>query len=202
LTAVERRPGRPRSEAADTAIRTAVIDLLDEQGYAGLTFEAVAARAGVAKSTVYRRWPNKDELVFDAINQLKGPLPQVPAGGTVRADLLTLMQHMRRMWVNSQHGRIMRRLIGESTVRADGPCLYTSFRERLVAPRQAAIRAVLQRGIDEGSIRPDVDLAWVIGLISAPVVLAVLTNQPGATAAQVEFTIDLVLDGLRPDPSG
>jgi len=99
-----RSPGRPRSAAADAAIQAAVVELLDEAGYAGLTFEAVAARAGVAKTTVYRRWPTKQDLAFDAISQLKGPLPKL-GGVSVRDDLLTLMQHMRRTWVNTQHGR-------------------------------------------------------------------------------------------------
>jgi AcrR family transcriptional regulator len=192
---MERKPGRPRSESADAAIRTAVIDLLDENGYRGLTFEAVAARAGVAKSTVYRRWPAKSDLVFDAVQQLKGPLPEL-GGVDVRADLLALMQHMRRMWVDSQLGRVMRRLITECD---EHPDLYQNFRERMVTPRQTLMRAVLTRGIEEGTIRGDLDLQWVIDMLGAPVVLAVLTRQPSATEAQIEFTVDLMLAGLRPE---
>jgi AcrR family transcriptional regulator len=189
-----RAPGRPRSASADVAIQGAVIDLLDEQGLAGITFEAVAARAGVAKSTVYRRWPTKEELVFDAVQQLKGPLPEL-AGVSVRDDLLRLMQNMRTMWVDTQHGRVMRRLIAEGD--ADS-ALYQKCRERLVTPRQSAIRAVLDRGIAAGQLRADLDLAWVIDLFGAPIILSVLTHRGGVEADQVEFTVDLVLSGLRP----
>jgi len=70
-----RRPGRPRREDVDAAILDATIDELEEHGYAAVNIEAVAARAGVAKRTVYRRWPSKDDLMFDAISKLKGPIP-------------------------------------------------------------------------------------------------------------------------------
>src|SRR5207342_2876100 len=105
------------------------------------SIEAIAARAGVAKTTVYRRWPSKDELVFDAISKLKGPIPQVPGKG-LREDLIYLMERMRRNWVNSRHGRVMRQLAAEGS---RNPELYRAFRERLVAPRQAVVFAVLRQ---------------------------------------------------------
>ena len=96
--------GRPRSEAAEQAMLDAAIELLAEHGYGGLTVEAVAARAGVAKTTVYRRWPGKDELLIDALNTVKGPLAQLP-GGTVEHDLKWLMEHMREAGSTGNHGR-------------------------------------------------------------------------------------------------
>ena len=68
-------PGRPRSEEADRAIIDAALDLFAESGAGGLCIEAVAARAGVGKSTIYRRWPGKEDLLVDALATLKSPLP-------------------------------------------------------------------------------------------------------------------------------
>src|SRR5215475_11124645 len=84
-------PGRPRSARADEAIIEAVLDLLAEgTPFDALSIEAVAARAGVGKATIYRRWSNKEALLFDAVSSIKGDLPKID-GHTVRDDLLTLL---------------------------------------------------------------------------------------------------------------
>ncbi len=88
-----RRPGRPRSERADQAIIDAALSLFAESGPEGLCIEQVAARAGVGKATIYRRWPGKEDLLLDAIAALKAPLPE-PAGRSVREDLVTLLTAM------------------------------------------------------------------------------------------------------------
>src|SRR5215468_364049 len=89
-------PGRPRSARADEAIIEAVLDLLAEgSSLEALSIEAVAARAGVGKATIYRRWPNKEALVIDAIGELKGALP-VLSGESIREDLLALRSEERR----------------------------------------------------------------------------------------------------------
>src|ERR1051326_7360110 len=75
----QRRPGRPRSERADRAIIDAALSVFAESGPEGLCIETVAARAGVGKATIYRRWPGKEELLLDAIAALQAPLPE-PAG--------------------------------------------------------------------------------------------------------------------------
>ena len=72
---VARRPGRPRSEQADQAIIDAALSLFAESGPEGLCIERVAARAGVGKATIYRRWPGKEDLLLDAIAALKAPMP-------------------------------------------------------------------------------------------------------------------------------
>ena len=74
-----RRPGRPREQRADRAIVAATLEIFAEDGYHGLSMEAVAARAGVSKATIYRRWPGKRDLVFDALASLNDDFPRVPA---------------------------------------------------------------------------------------------------------------------------
>src|SRR4051795_11415070 len=88
-------PGRPRSAQADEAILEAVLELLSAgQSAAAISIEAVAAKAGVGKATIYRRWPNKEALLIDAVAAMKGPLP-VPVGESVRDDLIMLIKANR-----------------------------------------------------------------------------------------------------------
>ena len=192
---IERRPGRPRSTAADQAILDATVDLLAEQGFLALTVEAVAARAGVAKTTIYRRWPGKDELVMDALCGMKG-LQHAPPGESVRGDLLYMLHRMRTVWVSGMFGQLMRRLAADGIERPD---LYREFRNRFVAPRQAAMRAIVERGVAEGSIRPDVDKQWMIAMLVSPIITAVMTHQERVTRQQIDFTVDTVLRGVAPE---
>ena len=194
VTDTERRPGRPRSEQAEAAILDATLDLLAEQGFLAFTVEAVVARAGVAKTTVYRRWPSKDELVMDALNCVKG-IHQSPPGESVRGDLLFMLQRMRDLWIDSRFGRLMGRLAADGLERPD---LYREFKQRFVAPRRAILREIIERGVKEGLIRPDVDVEGVIPLLTAPVISAALTHQERLPPEQIEFVVDTVLRGLAP----
>jgi AcrR family transcriptional regulator len=190
----ERRPGRPRSAAAAQAVLDATIDLLAEQGYFALSVEAVAARAGVAKTTIYRRWAGKDELVMDAVCGMKD-LQDVPPGESVRGDLLFMLHRMRNVWMAGRFGQVMRRLSADGIARPD---VYREFRARFVAPRRAIVGAIIERGKAEGHIRPDVDPEWMIALLVSPIISAVLTHQDPVTAEQVEFNLDTVLRGVAP----
>src|SRR5687768_17729242 len=86
-----RGPGRPRSEEAHGAILDAAVDLVREVGYDAVAMEAIAARAGVGKATVYRRWSGKETLIADAIERLMRATMPVPDTGTVAGDLAVLM---------------------------------------------------------------------------------------------------------------
>lgn len=188
----EKRRGRPRDAAADGAILDATVDLLAEQGFLALTIEAVAARAGVAKTTVYRRWPTKDDLLVDAVGCIKGP-PVDPPGESVRDDLLWLMTRMRDGWFKGRFGRLMARLAADGL---EHPELYREGRKRYVAPRHAVLQRVIRRGVDEGSIRADVDPEWVIAMLTSPTIAAAFTHQDAPSNRQLEFVVDTVLRGV------
>src|SRR5262245_51396421 len=85
-----RRRGRPRSAQAEQAVLAAALDLIAERGPEGLGIEQVAARAGVGKATIYRRWRGKEDMLLDAIGSLGSDIP-VPQGRSVRADLVALL---------------------------------------------------------------------------------------------------------------
>ncbi len=189
---VGRGVGRPRNEQVDEAVLDAALALLADGGYQAFSMETVAARAGVAKTTVYRRWPGKDELIMDALVLMKGEVP-VPPGGTFRDDLRFMIHAMREQWWSGRHGRLMQRLAADGI---EHPAHYNEFRTRLLAPRQARMFAILQRGVDEGAIAPDVDLTWALQLITSPVVAAGLGHQGPISPEQIDFIVDTVLDGL------
>src|SRR3954471_13588282 len=116
-------PGRPRDARADSAIIEAVLELLSAgQSADGLSSEAVAAKAGVGKATIYRRWPNKDALLIDAVATMKGPLP-VPAGESVRDDLVMLVASMRNHRMQ-QYGKVTACLLPELLRRPEMHRIY------------------------------------------------------------------------------
>ena len=149
-----RKPGRPRSEQAEQAIIKATLELFAEKGPDGLCVEAVAARAGVGKATVYRRWKNKEDLLLAALGSLKSPLPD-PDTGSVREDLIAMVTVMSQDAVDPARQRQYTLLLGEG---AKYPKLMARYAETVVEPRRDVIRSVLRRGIEAGQIRPDLDI--------------------------------------------
>jgi AcrR family transcriptional regulator len=149
-----RRPGRPRSEQAEQAIIEATLDLFAEKGFEGVCVELVAARAGVGKATIYRRWPNKEELLLAAFASLKSPFPE-PEGVSVRDDLLAMVEVMCADKADPRKARRYALLLGEGE---KYPRLMARYKETVVQPRRDAMRAVIRRGIETGELRPDTDV--------------------------------------------
>jgi AcrR family transcriptional regulator len=149
-----RRPGRPRSEQAEQAIIEATLDLFAEKGFEGVCVEVVAARAGVGKATIYRRWPNKEELLLAAFASLKSPLPE-PKGVSVRDDLLAMVEVMCADKADPRKARRYALLLGDGD---KYPRLMARYKETVVQPRRDAMRAVIRRGIETGELRPDTDV--------------------------------------------
>jgi len=152
--AASRRPGRPRSEQAEQAIIEATLDVFAEQGFEGVCVEAVAARAGVGKATIYRRWPNKEELLLAAFGSLKSPFPE-PKGVSVRDDLLAMVQVMCTDKADPRKARRYALLLGEGE---KYPRLMARYKETVVEPRREAMRAVIRRGVEAGELRPETDV--------------------------------------------
>ena len=149
-----RRPGRPRSEQAEQAIIEATLELFAERGFDGVCVEAVAARAGVGKATIYRRWPNKEELLLAAFASLKSPFPE-PKGVSVRDDLLAMVEVMIADKADPRKSRRYALLLGEGD---KYPRLMARYKETVVEPRHEALRAVIRRGIAAGELRADADV--------------------------------------------
>ena len=192
--AAARRPGRPRSERADRAILDAALDLFAESGAGGVCIEAVAARAGVGKATIYRRWPGKEDLLLDALTTIKSPLPE-PRGASVREDLLAMV---RVMCTDAADPRWLSRyslLLGEGA-------RYTKLMERYKAtvlePRRQLIRSVLQRGTVTGELRPDIDIDVAVAMLNGAVIVAGKHDAAALTQDYADRVVDELLRGLTP----
>jgi AcrR family transcriptional regulator len=158
-------PGRPRSARADEAIIEALLDLLAEGTPAeAISIEAVAAKAGVGKATLYRRWPNKEALLVDAVASLKGELPKI-TGESVRDDLVTLLRPVGAPG-HTRAGKIM-------------PCIMSELHrspelnrcvQKITEPRRELMRTVLRRGVDSGELRADLDVELVMVALTGPLI--------------------------------
>jgi AcrR family transcriptional regulator len=175
------RPGRPRSPQAHAAILRAALELAVEGGLRGLSMEAIAARAGVGKATIYRRWKNKETLFTEAISSI-AVAPEVPDTGTVRGDFEAASgAAVGRM--APEAFRVLPRLLADA---ADDPELLEALQEALVRPRRAAIAAIVRRGIERGELRADLDVDLVSEMLIGPMIARVLTSGGDPT----------VLDGM------
>jgi AcrR family transcriptional regulator len=163
----ERRRGRPRSELADRAIIEAALEVFAENGMAGLCIEQVAARAGVGKATIYRRWPGKEDLLLDAISRLREPLP-TPAGTSVRDDLIALLDSMSTHWSDPSRARLLSLMLGEG---ARYPRLMDRYQATVLEPRREVVRSVLRRGVATGELRADISIDAALLMLTGAIVL-------------------------------
>lgn len=192
------RVGRPRDPSRDAVLVEATLALLAESGYAGLTMEAVACRAGVGKATLYRRWSTKEQLVVDALASLTEP-PDRLAGGRgeagVRDRLVALLEAVRRKQ-GSRAGQIFPRLVGEAL---DHPELMHRYRVQVLEPRRQRMQAVLREGIEQALVRPDVDLDHAVDLLVGPMAYRnLIRNEPPPGPELAARIVDDVLRALAP----
>ena len=161
-----RTPGRPRSARVDEAILGAVIALLgDGQSVDGLSMDAVAAKAGVGKATIYRRWPNKEALLIDAVASMKGPLPE-PKGESVRDDLIMIVSSARQKRM-AEYGRVTACILTELV---KSPAMHRVY-QGVIEPRRDVMRQVLRRGVESGELRADLDVELTLLMLSGPSML-------------------------------
>jgi AcrR family transcriptional regulator len=165
------RSGRPRSERAHQAILTAARELLIEGGFSALRLEHVAARAGVGKATIYRRWASKEALAQDLLLQLAGPHIAVAETGNTREELLATVTNPMRALTETDFGPVIRAMLAQI---ASNPSVGDPFRATVVAARRAEVGRVIRRGIARGDLRPDADTALATELLVGPVYFRLL----------------------------
>jgi AcrR family transcriptional regulator len=187
-----RRPGRPRSEQAERAIIDAALEVFAESGPEGLCIEKVAARAGVGKATIYRRWPGKEDLLLDALAALTVPLPE-PKGESVRDDLVTVLDAMRLQTVDPRRARQSALLLGEGT---RYPRLIDRYIATVVEPRRDVVRAVLQRGVATGELREQTDIEAAVYMLTGAVLARSWLGQDRAARGFARRVVEDLLTGL------
>jgi len=171
---VEVRRGRPRNEACTGEILEAALHLVAEVGIARLTMDAVAARAGVGKATIYRRWTSKEALMLDAWMSCVRK-PPAPDTGTLLGDLEALLGGIDSPLSDRDLQRVFPQMIAAAKVNPEVADAYRAFVEQ----RRAPLRAVLLRGVERGEIDPTVDLDVVQDLLVAPLMYRwIVTDAP------------------------
>jgi AcrR family transcriptional regulator len=155
-------------------VLSATLEELAQGGYGGLSFEAVAARAGVHKTTVYRRWPDRSSLVLDAMLELSSSTVPVPDTGSLRDDLLTLAGAIAANLSSPQVVAILRTLVAAS----NEPVIAAASRSYWRA-RFDLVSQVVSRGIERGELPADASSDPIIEVLIGPLYLrALVTRQP------------------------
>ncbi|HZS08183.1 MAG TPA: TetR/AcrR family transcriptional regulator [Blastocatellia bacterium] len=187
-----RAPGRKRCPVTHQCILDAARELLEEIGFAAMTIEGIAARAGVGKATIYRRWPSKAGIVMDAFLAANCPDARFPDTGSVREDIRRQIRSLVKV-MNSPSGRTIATLIGGGQMDEE---LAEAFRSRYLAARREEAKRVIRRGVESGELRADADPEVALDALYGPVYYRLLVGHGSLTPKYADALVDLVMDGL------
>ncbi len=189
----DRPRGRPRSTAARKAILEAALAELRERGYAALTVEGIASRAGVGKQTIYRWWPSKADVVLDALLDLTATRITVPDKGSLVEDLVAFLRATFR-----QRGQ-RPVLVGLMAQAVLDPAFATQFRDRFLFARREALRGILRRAVDRGEVAAELDLELLIDVVYGVLWYRLLLDHAPISEAAGQQLAALVMRAARPD---
>jgi AcrR family transcriptional regulator len=190
LTTVARK-GRPRSDEVHRRILDATRELLSEDGFSDLRLEHVAARAGVGKATIYRRWGSKEALAQELLAELAGPHIAVAVTGDTREELLAAVVNPMRAITDTPFGPVIRALLSQIAV---NPTLGDPFRATVVQARRDEIARVVARGVARGDLRQDANVDVATELLVGPVYFRLMFGGD-LDDAFAERIVDAVLRG-------
>lgn len=190
--ALSKGPGRKRCPVAHHNILCATRTLLEEIGFADLTIEGIAEQAGVSKTTIYRRWPNKASLVLDAF--IEAATKELPCfdTGSVQEDLRLQMRGMVKL-LNGTEGHTIAKLIGGAQDDAE---LAEAFRSRWLAVRREEARQIIKRGKGRGEIRAEIDPEVLLDALYGPLYFRLLIGHAPLTPGYADKLVRLVMCGL------
>jgi AcrR family transcriptional regulator len=184
------RGGRPRDPSRDGAIRGAILQVLAESGYAGLTMDAVAAAAGVGKATIYRRWRTKSDLVADAVAELSSMSIDTPDTGSLEGDLRVLL----RWLVGAVNGPLGAATLSLLSALPHEPGLREAFHSGPMGVWSTTFREVWERAEARGEVHEPIAGTAVSATASAPILQRWLFSaEPVPEAFADELLADVVM---------
>ena len=184
-----RSPGRPRSESARQAVLAATTQLVEQDGYGGVTIEAIARRAGVSKQTVYRWWPNKATIILEAMNEAASVIAPAPDTGSLENDLRLFL---RRTVAGAGGGNA--RLLGALMAEAQRDDAFAeSFSAGFLARRRQVLRELLAHGASRGELALSVDLDFLVELVFAALWYRILARHQPLNRRFADRLADTVL---------
>jgi AcrR family transcriptional regulator len=181
-----------RSEASRSAILEATVALLEETTVQNLSIEAIAKRAGVGKTTIYRWWPSKAAVVIDAFIEHHLVNTPIPEDVPVREALGVHLRSLIRQYAGPE-GRLVAQIIAEAQYDAS---TLADFRERFWDGRRAAIQGLLERGVESGEIRAGADVDLLVEMLYSPVYLRLLFGYRPLSEEYAEQALDVAFAGM------
>lgn len=182
---------RPRDPSVEPRITAAASELLAEGGYAALTMEGVATRAGVGKPTVYRRWSTRAQLVFELFTRPIVPEP-VPDTGSLRDDLIEL-----GTWLADTLDGTDRSICGDRVGEMIGSSTFSArVRERRIDPDLAVVRAIWERAVERGEVRDPEEGAELLDDLTGALLYRVLVLHDEIGRDEVVRLVDRALLGV------
>lgn len=175
----------------------ATLELLPAKGSRGLTIEAVAARSGVAKTTIYRWWPTKEALLLEALSKLR-QRALVPDTGNVRDDAVAHLRGHIEAFKEPGTAPILADVLAEALRNPE----LGEARPAFVAAQREPFRQALERGVTRGELPTDLDYQLTIDLLIGPIVNRALVTGGPLELALAERIVDVVFGGLRAAGSG
>lgn len=185
--------GRPRDPAVDEVVLRATLDELGERGFSGMSIDGIAARSGVSKPSIYRRWANKPALAIGALTMLVAS-EEAPTGD-VAADLTTQLQSAYRNLKISGGMPLIGTVLAEMERH---PEFLETYRAALLEPRRATVRKLLEQAQGEGRIREDADLDGATLVLLGSIIIQDLAGEPFRDD-WARPVVHMVLRGLAPD---
>ena len=186
------RPGRPRSEESRAAVLRATSELLHEVGLKAMTTEEIASRSGASKATIYKWWPNKYAVAFDAFLSEMMAESHDPDTGSARDDLTAVVRGLMHFYTGPS-GRVFAQLVGEA--QAD-PVIRQGLRANLVESRREVFRTIWRRGVDRGELRDDVDSDAAIDMVIGPALYRLMMGHAPLSDAAADAIVDAAVRGL------
>jgi AcrR family transcriptional regulator len=187
-----RRPGRPRLFEAESAVLSATVDALSEDGYAGFTIDRVAARAGIARATIYRRWPAKGDLLVALLRSLHARF-ELPDTGSLEGDLRALLERYPNASASTSE-RVLAALASETF---NDAALAETLRTEFIAPRGRAMAVLFTRAIERREIRADADVTMLVNVTWGFFWQRRFIAGLGVDRAAIAAFVHALLDGVR-----
>jgi AcrR family transcriptional regulator len=188
--------GRPRRPGVEQAVFEATLRLLATRDYGEISVETLAERAGVSRTTIYRRWPSKAALVAAAVSSLYLDRVEVPDTGSLSEDLVKLLTETYRVMADGD-GRVLEKLVRQS---GQNPELTELVRSILYA-RRRMYATILNRAIARGEMPPEADQELVLDLLLGPLWFRLLVSGAPITPVAARSVVELVLTGALPGRS-
>ena len=184
--------GRPKDGRIDEDVVVAVLNLLKAKGYRHVTIERVAKTVNRARTSLYRRWPSKRQLVAYAVLSTLNAAP-IADSGSIREDLISAVEALRRAFAGPL-GQALPGLIADMAHDAE---LARIIRDEVLVPRRASIKQAISRGVDRGELRGDIPPDSFIDLLTAPFYFRVLLGHARINRPFIETIVDCALRAAR-----